>query len=308
MTAITRKDLETLINRQAPRAVLESAVTGYFRSLLRESEGVLTPKILQEADWLYDVISTRVLADILGLTTGELKKALARQRVIVCEECGERFTVIEPRCYGGYTESYERFCEECRRRHRLLAREKQRQRELEREKRGQYDAEILSAIEAGRDPLQLEKLHQHLIAYALLWIADHHLVRSGCKGCLGPGCMICAQEPVHLLVITKEKAETLAPSDMFWDTLPSNTHPAYKTWPPLVSVYQALWRLSPRSYFWSAYHFPLKRMPVVLLCDDHLQIVEDTHIEIPLGEVQVEHTDNGVVAKAAGTHLVMRST
>ena len=55
-------------------------------------------------------------------------------------------------------------------------------------------------------------------------------------------------------------------------------------WPPLVSIYQALWRMEPGLYFSGIPFFPLRFMPVLLLCADCAHIVADTHVEIELGE------------------------
>ena len=114
---MNREQLKDLI-AQATKApeMLHTAVRSYLEGLVREAGGELTPEVLREADWLYDVPGiSYTIADALGMSLHELRAALGRQRRITCEDCGQEFTVLELRCKGGYTESKKTRCPQCRR-------------------------------------------------------------------------------------------------------------------------------------------------------------------------------------------------
>jgi len=324
-TAPTRNELERLIEQATHKEPnrLQEAARAYLEARIANAGWELTPEVLREADWLYDAPGTAyTIADALGLSLSELRKALGRTRHVTCEECGRGFAVFEPRRKGGYSRSKETRCEECRRRYwqeqQIEWEAEAARQQYEHLREVEVDAQIVVELAAGRDPLALEALRKHLISFALYWIIGRPMQYTASLGCpLGPGCMICGREPVHLLVITCEQANAIPRDSTLWKTLRyytdytrSDRHNSVPeeqpAWPPLVSLHQALWRMRPHRYFSSVPFFPLRWMPVLLTCADCRRVVAGTHVEIELGDVRVQRIDGGITAEAANVRFEMK--
>ncbi|MDO9529395.1 MAG: hypothetical protein Q7J27_09570 [Syntrophales bacterium] len=99
----------------APEKVRE-AVRSYFTRLKRDADGILTPRILQDVDSIYDYPGLpTIIAETLGLTVADIQGALKRCVDIVCGKCGKIFVVEERRRIGGYTKSRKTLCGRCKR-------------------------------------------------------------------------------------------------------------------------------------------------------------------------------------------------
>lgn len=276
---IDRTDPERLAQTQHS---LRLAVQDHFRDLVSGSGGELTPEILAEADRLYDAPGSLVdaIADGLGLTPNELRRTLGKDEQIVCHSCGDTFTVFRRRKKEGYSEP-NRTCPRCRRAERREVNEQfEALREAE-EFRARIDREIL----ASSDPLSHSTLRRHLQRYAELWAsgkAYQECPISQLRARLGPGCMVCGQEPAFMLIAREEPAADSG----FWHvarayedlTYSLGDGPGEVSWSRLATFYQELWRLDPDEYFAEMPHFPLNQMAVVFLCAQHRPLVEDTHV------------------------------
>jgi hypothetical protein len=157
----------------------------------------------------------------------------------------------------------------------------------------QVDADIVAAVAAREDPLDLAPLRHHLATYVDYWSSsetERHFTGSGSFVRLG--CMACGQFPVRLFVMTAEGASILPQDSSLWSGLRSRVDYADDSfelraagWLPLLNVYQALWRLSARSYFEIIPTLPLLYMPVLLLCDGCSALARRTHGEVALDAV-----------------------
>lgn len=158
----------------------------------------------------------------------------------------------------------------------------------------QVDADIVAAVAAREDPLDLAPLRHHLATYADYWLSGEtgrHFASS--YSFVRLGCMACGQLPVRLYVMTAEGASILPAGSSLWNALRSCVDYAYADdsceiratgWLPLLNIYQALWRLSARAYFWIIPLLPLIYMPVLLLCDDCSALARRTHSEVEFAE------------------------
>ena len=152
----------------------------------------------------------------------------------------------------------------------------------------QVDADIVAAVAARQDPLDLEPLHHHLVNYAVYWMSgesEQHVQSSGSS--VKPGCMICGHLPVRLFIMTAEGAGILPEGSALWRALRfrvdyggDELFSEAAGWLPLLNVYQALWRLTARSYFESIPMLSLLYTPVLLLCDECSMLARQTHKEI----------------------------
>ncbi|MBN2569977.1 MAG: hypothetical protein JXB42_11160 [Deltaproteobacteria bacterium] len=107
----------------APERVHE-AVRNHFILLKRDAErnstqnkrnGILTPRILQDIDSIYDYPGfPTIIAETLGVIVPDIQGALKRCVDIVCERCGKIFVVEERRRIGGYTKSKRTLCARCK--------------------------------------------------------------------------------------------------------------------------------------------------------------------------------------------------
>jgi hypothetical protein len=155
----------------------------------------------------------------------------------------------------------------------------------------QVDADIVAAVAAREDPLDLAPLRHHLATYADYWSSsetERHFTGSGSSVRLG--CMACGQFPVRLFVMTAEGASILPQDSSLWNALRARVDYVDDDlfvfraagWLPLLNVYQALWRLSARAYFMSIPLLPLIYMPVLLLCDECSTLARRAHREVGL--------------------------
>ncbi len=270
--------------------VVQAAIREHLRGLIREEGNLITEEVLREADRLYDMKGTvRAIAEALGLSVYELRKALARRREIRCADCGETFTVAELRSKGGYTPSREALCRRCRKGREEEIREdlawKSACWEAEEQKRLRAEEQIRREVQAGRDPTAVEEFRRRLIRYALYWIAGSPpmLTDAGEVVPTAGGCMICGRPPAFLLVARPDRRQDAA------DVLP------------------ALWRTPPSEYFSTVVPFPLLSMPVVILCGRCVETAAETHLAISLGPVRVgQEGESRITAEACGVRLVLQ--
>jgi hypothetical protein len=157
----------------------------------------------------------------------------------------------------------------------------------------QVDADIVAAVVAGEDPLDIESLRHHLATYATYWMSDEPGRHArGSSNSVTPGCMVCGQFPVRLFVMTMDGAGILPENSSLWCTLRScadyecdGFFSKMTGWLPLLNVFQALWRLSASAYFESIPVLPLLHTPVLLLCDECSALARRTHSEVALDAV-----------------------
>jgi hypothetical protein len=325
LTEITRQQLEQLIvQADVTPEKAKTALQTYFEMLVREANGELTPEIFHEADAFYDHTGfPTLIAEVLGLSIHQLQKELGRRRQVTCRECSQGFIVFEGRRIGGYSKSKKTRCKKCSRADWEASSERwqaeEARRRLEEQRRVQVDAEILTAITDGRDPLAIEPFREHLIRLALFWIVGRPIQYASNKGhYLGPGCMLCGEEEsLDLWVMNVEAAAAIPDDSKLWHALrycadyspegdalrDGQSYPGDVDWPPLTFPHQALWRLGPGNYFRSVPFLPLLRMPALVLCDNCSHITDGTHTKIELGEVQVTELEDGASAEAAGVTL-----
>lgn len=292
---------------------LRMVVRDYLRGLVATEGNLIGPTALREANWLYGYAElckglAETIAEAFGVSRPRLAWMLARERQICCAECGREFTVREPRKKGGYTESQETICKACKRKaaHRRADSPNawHEARAMARLKQRQMEQEILACLVAGQSPLQSEPFRRHLITYALHWSLggpDQYTFNQ--KVPIGPGCMICGREPLALFVLTVAKSRQI-PQDaaivqrMIYIAGEGEDEDSER--PPLLSLYQALCRMSPRAYFGGVPFFPLCDLPVLLLCAECGTGFANSHDELEVGEIQVEPQGSSGVRVKAG--------
>lgn len=151
----------------------------------------------------------------------------------------------------------------------------------------QVDSQILFSP----NPLNLKFFTDHLETYVSYWLTGEARQWSWFMTFrIGNGCMICNSKPVRLLVTT---SKTFNEREGFLKLAQELVNPPSTTryvedsevlWPELISPAQALWRMTPEAYFSAMPHFPLIRMPLVILCADCMRdIFKTTHIEVVEG-------------------------
>ena len=318
------------VSAETPEEI-RTAIPAYFQRLVQEGGGKLTPEILKEADQFYDldVPGCRTgIADALGISVYELRKALGRNRQVACKTCETVFTVFEARVRGGYKPSSQTLCKKCASRAAREGSAKWRKQvetlTLEHNCQIEVELAILDALKEGQDPLIVEPLRTHLLRLALFWIAGGvigftHRLPGGYR--LGCGCMICSGQPVHLLILDPKWGKSIPKDSDLWQALRRETDYAepmwarsnppedYIPWPPLTEIYQALWRMPEDKYWREIPLIPVQHSPIIVACDYCRQVFAHSHSEVDLGEVSIKDRGDTILVQAAGVEKTLyRST
>lgn len=256
----------------------------YLNHHLKQSNGIVTPEILQDADALYDVdgFPTKLTA-LLGYELRELQQALGRFVDVSCERCKQSFTLIEPRRLRGYTEHHEKYCERCR---RIVYEQEQLKwkniSETE-QQNAAYAVKIDAEIVGTLYPLDHPTYRAKLLAFLQCWQTGDWVkpLVSGPYYTSGAGCcMLCGGEDMYIYITRSIRIPRdslfLELMEMF-DPLPREASKYGYHYEPLDTYHQALWRLPPILYFSAFPDYPLMLRPILCLCDDCGMFVERTH-------------------------------
>jgi hypothetical protein len=227
---------------------------------------------------------------------------LGRQVEVACADCGAPFTVVELRQQGGYTASKQTRCANCKRERgeklkaeRQVAEKEQQVKADDRWRQQRqiylYQAQIDAALLQDRDPLRYDAFRLHLRGFVAYWLSQPTTRRYADQYYtdlpIGPGCMMCGDSPVYLFIANKKAIPYDSP---FWDIAVEAALDFHHRiglryeieWPPLETHYQVLWRMTPDSYFERMPVFPLKHMPLLLLCEGCADVFAGSHSEVPV--------------------------
>jgi hypothetical protein len=329
--AVTREDIQNLIKRMTEaqtkaaarhwEAQLRNAVFSYLRAIVERAGGVVDDQVKQEADWILEQAGLEgTIAGALGLARGKVRWLLARERQVLCSQCQKEYVIVrEARCKGGYTEVRASTCTTCRQLAALERAKAERGEKtellLEDTLHRHVEDQITRAIVSGRDPLEIIELRDHLIAYAVYWRvgAARQYISEGVFSAPS-GCMICGAQPPRLFVVTlaagqlhqRKKCNAWRAMHYCLGYFDSDEAPDADLPPPL-SVFHALWRLAPASYFSAIPPFPICEMPLLLLCDEHIGVGGLAHRELQTGDMNIEkQADGSVLVKAEATGVRYR--
>jgi len=299
--------VQAKVQYQQQREALLAQIREHFTEQLRQTNGVLTGEILQQADRFYLPGLATFLAEVLLVEPGELRRLLARKRTLECERCPHPFTVVEPRTTTGYSTSHRRLCDDCQ---ELQTEEYQVDRERaagDRQRAVAFDAVLMRK----KNPLSLPEFTAHLEMLARYWL-DQNIyqacLRDPDRGHgmglfadilgaypVGGGCMVCGATPVRMFWTRDNELPEDYPLAGLLDERERQheqhhmRHPYYDdldselTFPSVVRPAQLAWRLEPQEFFSGIPHFPLRDMPLLLLCDDCASLAQHTHIEARQG-------------------------
>lgn len=273
------------------KEALAGQLKAYFSRRLEQTGGAMTQEILQVADQLFIEGIASLLPEALGVDKGTLSRLLARERTIECRRCHARFPVVELRKIGGYTEKVD-LCSDC------LAEVKGNWSAIAEHVDGEFQrATALDQMVAETErPLAIPEFMARLDLFAHYWETAPGVVQSCYRAMVhigeasdggisvgtllaptGQGCMACGTRPVRLWW-TQES--TISAGHPLVRLLEEDTRRRLdgRHFPLAVRrPAQLIARLTPQEFFSGIPHFPLGRMPLLLLCDGCASLARDTH-------------------------------
>lgn len=276
------------------KEALAGQLKAYFTRRLEQTGGAMTQEILQVADQLYIEGIASLLPEAIGVNKGTLSRLLARERTIECRRCHTRFPVVELRKIGGYTEKVD-LCSDC------LTEVKGSWSAITEHVAGEFQraAALDQMVAETERPLALPEFTARLNQFAQYWETAPGVAQTCYRAIVhigeasdggmsvgtvlaptGQGCMACGTRPVRLWW-TRES--TIAAGHPLASLLEEDDRRRLegRHFPLLVRrPAQLIARLTPQEFFSGIPHFPLGRMPLLLLCDSCASLARGTHTEV----------------------------
>lgn len=285
------------IDGRTQREEARDRIVAHFRTLLAD-EGSITPRILADADQLYEFEGLpKMIAGALSIRPAELQVHLGLKVEVPCEQCQTLIPAVRRRRRGGYSDPDKSYCPSCTSSINSAAiAQGQARKQLEEaalQQRRAFYASCLAVdaqLQASDEPLAIPDYANYLQTYLSIW-ED-----------LGAGCMICGEQPLFLCVVPDQAVPprltiTAPPRDemerfqrrylpplfhclgvepnRWWIYDPSGIPPSLQG---ESTIHQVLWRLEPRDYFVVAGDiYPILNRPLLCLCEGCTTAIDDTH-------------------------------